>query len=101
MSGDILLQAAALLDAYRSDLAADAVTVSFSSCAPTVSNDIDHYTVEIVDGGVTYSASAKHPHDAAALAKLKAKDAREAKARKAERKALAKAAPHPNTGVVL
>jgi hypothetical protein len=82
-----LLHAAQILDAWRADLAAQAVTVSFGSRAPDNSAMIDHYTVEIIEDGVTYSASAKHPQDAASLAKLKAKDARELKAKKAAAKA--------------
>ncbi len=85
-----LEQAAAILDAYRAELAVEAVTVSFGSRAPNRDGMIDHYTVEIIDGGVTYSASAKYPHDAASLAKLKAKDARELKARKAAKAAKAR-----------
>jgi ribosomal protein L16 Arg81 hydroxylase len=91
---DALLQAAQILDAWRAELAAEAVTVSFGSRAPNTAAMIDHYTVEIIDGGVTYSASAKHPHDAAALAKLKASDARELKARKAEKSAKSKGVGH-------
>jgi hypothetical protein len=78
-----LEQAAAILDAYRADMEADAVIVSFASRAPNTSAMIDHYSVEMVADGVRYSASAKNPLDAASLARLKIKDAREAKAKKA------------------
>ena len=81
-----ILEAAAILTAHRSDLAAEAVVVSFGTHAPNHTAMIDHWGVEIMDGGVSYSATAKHPLDAAALAKLKAKDARELKERKAKAK---------------
>jgi hypothetical protein len=76
-------EAAAILTAHRSDMAAEAVVVSFGSHGPNHSAMIDHYSVEILDGGVAYSACAKNPLDAASLAKLKAKDARELRERKA------------------
>lgn len=80
-----ILAAAAELDAHRRDLCAEAVTVSFASRGPNTSAAIGHYTVEIEVAGVTYSASAKYPADAAALARQKAKDAAEAKARKVKK----------------
>ncbi len=79
---EILAAAARILDGYRADLAAEAVVVSFGSHAPNRDAMIDHYTVTIIENGVSYEAGAKHPHDAASLAKVKAKDAREAAAKK-------------------
>lgn len=81
----ILAQAAAILEAHRRDLSAEAVVVSFGSHAPTVSASIDHFTVTIEERGASYSAAAKRPLDAVALAKGKAHDAREAAKRKAEK----------------
>jgi len=83
----VLLEAAALLDEHRADLAADAVVVSFGSHAPTVAAYLDHYSVSVRSDGAIYTANAKHLPDAAALAKGKANDARIARENKAKKQA--------------
>ncbi|MEN3973082.1 hypothetical protein WJS89_10420 [Sphingomicrobium sp. XHP0235] len=71
--------AAAALDAWRKELAVDAVLVAFGSCAPEPGAMIDHYRCEVRADGKIFSARAKYPHDAAGLAKALVKDHREKK----------------------